>query len=127
MKNMNNIVWIIVAAFVLSACGEQKVTLAPEVVDSMTVYADRFDEQYPDTADMNIARQCATEPTGLYWNESIQTWAVVCVMSSNAAVGMTYGVVLLDTSHQVLSMEHINAMSQADLEDLIRSVGWVRK
>lgn len=113
----------VILAFGLLACrASNSVQLAPEMLASMRASADQYDLEFPGN-DMNIARLCAETPTALYWNEQYQTWAVTCVLP----LPNTYGYVMLDTSYKILNTKHINAVSQSAIDDLIGSVGWVRK
>jgi hypothetical protein len=96
--------------------------LSPEMVDTMNAYAD---QQVSYSTAAEIARQCAIEPTALYWNEETKLWSVTCQLDDSPTI---YGVVLIDdASYQVVHTEHINATSQTALEDIIAPIGWVRK
>ncbi len=111
---------LIFTALLLTACAAPAPQLDPAMVASMNARADLYAAQYPGTAEMNVARECAANPLGLYWHEN-GIWAVVCELP---ALPNTYGAVLMDSSYTVLSIEHVSAVSQAALEDLVFSAGW---
>lgn len=121
-KNLVRAALIVLAVLVLTACGGEVVTLPEGMYATMSARADLYDAQFPGDG-MNVARLCANNPAGLYWNESIKTWAVVCKMP----IENMYGAVMLDANYTVLSSQHINVVSLAGLEDMIASVGWVKK
>lgn len=113
---MKKILFLI--ALLLTACASNAPTLSAEMKASMQVRANQDAMIYP--SDMNIVQMCVNKPIALYWNESIQTYAVVCDYS----LPNVYGVVLVDANNVVLNTEHINAVNLQGLEDMIRSVGW---
>lgn len=108
---------------ILTACGGESVVLPEGMSAAMLVRAGEYSAQFPGNEDMNVARICVEKPAGLYWNEPYKTWAVVCEMS----IPNLYGAVMLDVNYTILNSEHISAVSLAGLEELIASVGWVRK
>lgn len=120
---------LVVIALVPVGCALGGPELSPEMVASMNAYADQAEAQYPGDIQAGIARLCATEPTALYWNEDAKIYAVTCLIPSSFDIGVNiYGVVLLDgMTYTAIHIEHINAASQSALEDIIASVGWVRK
>jgi hypothetical protein len=122
-KNLVRVALIVLAALVLTACSGASVVLPEGMSSAMSARADLYDAQYAGDAEMNVARICVQTPAGLYWNESIQTWAVVCKMP----LPNMYGAVMLDANYTVLSSQHINAVSLTGLEEMIASVGWVKK
>ena len=111
---------IIFIALLLAACGASRPALTPEMTTALNARADLYDMEYPG-GDINVARQCVTEPLGLYWHEDGQIWAVICELP---ALPGTYGAVLMDRSYMVIRTEHVNAKSLGALEDLVFSVGW---
>lgn len=121
-KNLVRVAFVVLAVLVLTACSGASVVLPESMSAAMNARADLYDAQYPGDG-MNVARLCVNNPAGLYWNEGIQTWAVVCQMP----LPNMYGAVMLDANYMVLSSQHINAVSLAGLEEMIASVGWVRK
>lgn len=113
---------VVLMVLVLTACSEG-VALPDGMSAAIVERADLYDAQFHGSEDMNVARICAETPAGLYWNEQIQTWAVVCKMPMENM----YGAVMLDVNYTVLNSEHINAVSLVGLEEMIASVGWVKK
>ncbi len=117
------LVVVAIAASLLMACSGESVTLPEGMSAAMMEKANLYDAQFPGNSDMNVAMLCAERPAGLYWNEEYKTWAVVCEMP----IKNMYGAVMLDENYKVLNSEHVNAVSLVGLEDLIASVGWVKK
>lgn len=120
MKTTLKFTVLLFTVLILSACGGNKVTLDPALIVSMNTQADLYDAQYPDTAEINVARACVAEPLGLYWHES-GLWAVVCELP---ALPKTYGAVLMDASYTVFKTTYVSAESIAALEEMVFSTGW---
>ena len=114
---------LFISILFLTACATSTPALSPEMVASMNARADLYDAQYPGAPEMNVARQCVTKPIGLYWHPN-GIWAVICELP---ALPNTYGAVLIDGSLQILSTEHVTAVSKTALEDLVFSVGWEKR
>lgn len=119
----------VVISVLLAGCVLGGPELSPEMVTSMNAYADQADLQHPGNTQAGIARLCAKEPTALYWHEDARIYAVTCLIQVSFDIEVNiYGVVLLDdTTSAVIHIEHINATSQGALEEIIASVGWVKK
>ena len=110
----NNYIYLfvfILLAVMLSACAAISPELSSEMIVSMTSYSSQ---------DMEIVHFCANNPKGLYWHDETKIWAVVCKMEHKH----TYGAVLMDTSYNILVVDHLNAKSMSELEKLVFSVGW---
>ena len=109
----------IIILVLLSSCAKGGVSLSDEIKSALVERGDEYAAQYADG--LNVARTCAEEPVAVYWNESLKTSAVACVVMESM-----YGIVLLDESNTILNVEHINAADLEGLSDLISSMGWKR-
>lgn len=115
---MNKILVIsLCLAIALTACGAPKI--APAMMTAMDQYATWYEAEYP-AETINTARTCAAEPSGMMYNEEINTYIVTCKMPGTPT---GYGIVFI-TAGAVTSTCGVDANSQHDLENIFRGLGY---
>lgn len=119
---------LFVFALFLTACGgsAQSLLSAPEITPemnaSMTAYADQYDVWYPGN-EQNIARECADNPTAVYWSDELKAFAVTCPLPWSAN---SFGMVTFDESGTLLNAFGLGANSQGELSKTLATLGWKR-
>lgn len=118
--NEHILIFVVVVglALLLSSC-MQPMKVTPSMTTTMLNYADWYEAQYP-TETINTARTCAAEPSGMMYNEEINTYIVTCKMPDTET---GYGIVFL-VNFSVTSTCGIDANSQHDLENIFRGLGY---
>ncbi len=111
---------MILTALLLAACGASEPTVTASMKASMEAYADQVDGWYPNI-DQNVARECAENPTFLYWSDELRAYAVTCPLSLNEN---SYGIVTLDEHEEVLNAFSIGAASQGEVTRTLALLGW---
>lgn len=113
---------MIFAALLLAGCRASSLEITPEMTASMNAFADQYDVWYPDSEE-NIARECAANPTAVYWSDELHAYAVTCPLpwSANA-----FGMVTFDESGNLLNAFGLDAISQGELSKTLATLGWMR-